>query len=135
MQDYLGMLLGKIRAVIKPAIWTFIPTIVAQVRAALASRNVEKILALANRLEATAIEEREHADSLDALASHLKQIVADGHVDGIEMTEGLKLLQTSLDELEDVIKGSDEDDAPPVLTDADAAADLKGLPRPDNPTA
>ena len=137
MQDYLAMLVAKVRAVLKPGIWSLIPLLVSQVRVALASRDVTKILELANRLEATAREEREHANSLDALASHLKQISADGHVDGIEFANSLPLIQTSLDELEDIVKGSDEDDVPvatKVLTEADAAADLAGDPRPDNPT-
>ena len=135
MKDYLAILLVKLQAVLKPAIWSFVPALVGQVRAALASRDAAKIIALANRIEATAVEEREHANSLDALASHMKQMVADGNIDGLEAAKALDLVQTSLDELEDIAKGSDEDDPRLVLTNADAAADVAGDPRPDNPTA
>lgn len=110
MKDYLGMLVAKLKAVVKPSIWNFIPTIVEQVKAAIKTKDVSAILAVADRLEATAGEEREHADSLDALASHLKQMVADGNIDGMEVADALKLIQESIDEAEDIVKGSDEDD-------------------------
>lgn len=112
MKDYLGMLAAKLKAVVKPQIWNFIPTIVEQVKAAIKAKDVTAILAIADRLESTAAEEREHADSLDALSSHLKQMVADGNVDMMEVALAMKLIQESIDEAEDIVKGSDEDDPP-----------------------
>lgn len=137
MKDYLAILLTKIQAVLKPTIWTFIPSLVQQIKVAIKERDIAKLQAIAERLEATAIEEREHADSLDRLASHIKQMIADGQVDGIEAAEALDLIQTSIDEAEDIAKGKDEDDPPArkVLTLADSQADMDGKPRPDNPSS
>ena len=112
MKDYFGILGAKVKAVVKPAIWQFVPTIASQVKVAVGEGDKAKVLALADRLEATAREEREHADSVDALASHLKQSIADGAFDAVEAAEALALLQRSIDEAEDVITGHDEDDAP-----------------------
>lgn len=114
VKDYLGILIAKLQAVLKPAIWSFVPALAGQIKVAIKERDIAKLQAIADRLERTAVEEREHADSLDALASHLKQMVADGQIDGIEAAEALDLIQTSLDESEDVVKGSDEDDQPAI---------------------
>ncbi len=112
MRDYLGILVAKLKAIIKPSLWTFVPTIVAQIKVAIQTKDIQKIAEVADRLEATAREEREHADALDALSSHLKQMIADGQVDGIEAAEALELSQAVMDEGEDIIKGVDEDDSP-----------------------
>jgi hypothetical protein len=120
MKDYLGTLLAKLKAVIKPSIWSFVPLLAAQLKAAIAAKDTAKILEIAARLRASAHEEREHADSVDALAAHLEASVApdeDGvvEIDAIEVAEALDLLQTVIDEGEDIATGKDEDDAvPPV---------------------
>jgi hypothetical protein len=128
MKDYLAILLTKLKAVLKPAIWSFIPALVGQIQVAIKERDLAKIVAIADRLEATAVEEREHANALDALASHLKQMVADNKIDGIEAAEALDLIQTVLDESEDVATGKDEDDVPPA--GAVAAAGAAKTPKP-----
>lgn len=128
MKDYLAILLVKLKNVLKPAIWSFIPALVGQIQVAIKERDIAKIVAIADRLEATAAEEREHADAMDALSSHLKQMVADRKIDGIEAAEALDLIQTVLDEGEDVVAGKDEDDAPPA--GAVAAAGGAKTPKP-----
>jgi len=112
MKDFLGILVAKLKAIVKPSLWTFVPTIVGQIKVAIQAKDVAKIAEIADRLEATAVQEREHADALDALSSHLKQMIADGQVDGIEAAEALELAQTAIDEAEDIVTGHDEDDAP-----------------------
>jgi hypothetical protein len=110
MKNYLAILVAKLQSVIKPSIWQFIPLLAGQLKAALAAKDTAKILALADRIEATAHEEREHADSMDALAAHLRVMVADGEVDALEAAEGLELLQEMVDQGEDIATGKDEDD-------------------------
>lgn len=112
MKNYLAILLAKIKAVIKPSIWQFIPLLGSQLKAAIAAKDTAKIFEIAERIKATAHEEREHADAMDALADHLVAMVADGEIDGLETAEGLDLLQTMIDEGEDIATGKDEDDLP-----------------------
>ena len=114
MRNYLAMLVEKLKAVLKPTIWSFITSLASQLKAALAAKDTAKITEIAARLRASAHEEREHADSVDALADHLDLMVADGSIDGLEVAHGLDLLQTVIDEGEDIATGVDEDDEPPV---------------------
>lgn len=114
MKNYLAILVAKLQQVIKPSIWQFIPILAGQLQAAITAKDTAKILEIADRLEATAREEREHADAMDALAAHLKTMVADGKVDGLEAAEGLELLQEMVDQGEDIVTGHDEDDPPTV---------------------
>lgn len=94
----------------------FLPMIGTQIKFDLENGDVAGVTARAHEL-------REAAAALVNVSNKLDEVVADGSVNAVEATETLDKLDRAFDELEDVVKGYDEDDKPPTIP-----------PEDDNPT-
>jgi len=79
---------------------SFVPMIAAQIKAALAEKDVEKI-------KAHAVQMKEAAAAQDALADKIIDAVADGTIDLIEGSEIALALENVLAEYQDVAVGHD----------------------------
>lgn len=100
MKDYLAILLEKIKSLIGPA-WSIVP-ILAELKQALAAEDVAKVQAISGEL-------RESALAQIALCDHLDRALLDDAVSLGELAKAIDLVQTIVDEAEDVAKGIDED--------------------------
>lgn len=103
MDSYLANLYQTIESRLG-ALGGLIPTIASTVKIALVEGDVEKITTRTAEL-------REATAALDNLAGVLDAAVADGQVSLAEGAEAALALEAAVDQIEDIIRGYDEDDA------------------------
>ena len=83
----------------------FLPAIGEQIKIHIEEGDVEAIRARVREL-------REATAALDRFGDRLEKRIADSELDAVEAIESLGDLDEAIDELEDVVKGYDEDDSP-----------------------
>lgn len=101
----LGGLIGKLGK------WAaFVPILLAELKKALTARDSDKVRKIAADVRRRAVEMREAADALDAVADRAEAAVADNEVSAQEVIDVLDSVTHAVDEAEDIATGKDEDD-------------------------
>lgn len=92
----------------------FILPIGRELEVAIADRDTARAQAAADAWKARAHELREALDAGDAVFAEVETALEDGRLDALEASRVALKLERFVDEAEDVLTGTDEDDNPPA---------------------